>query len=69
MFYNREEEFELLDRLYNSSKFELLIMYGRRRVGKTTLLSQYCKDKNNIFFIGEEVNEKLLLDKFSKEIV
>lgn len=68
MFYNRQEEFELLDRLYNSNKFELLIMYGRRRVGKTTLLSQYCKDKNNIFFIGEEVNEKLLLDKFSKEI-
>ena len=41
----RLEEVSILSSLYNSSAFEYLVMYGRRRVGKTTLLQEFSKDK------------------------
>ena len=37
----RTDELELLDSLYLSDKFEFLVMYGRRRVGKTTILQEF----------------------------
>ena len=37
----RVEESSYLNELYESSKFEFLVMYGRRRVGKTTLLQEF----------------------------
>ena len=35
MFVDREEELALLERLYESERPHLLLIYGRRRVGKT----------------------------------
>lgn len=37
----RQKELEILERLYNSKKFEYLNLYGRRRVGKSTLLTEF----------------------------
>lgn len=68
MFIGRENELKVLKDLYDSNKFEMLVMYGRRRIGKTTLLSKFSEDKNSIFFVAEEINEKLLLEKFSKTV-
>jgi uncharacterized protein len=45
----RREEMKLLNRLYKSKEAEFLAIYGRRRVGKTFLITQYFKDKG-IFF-------------------
>ena len=39
----RKEELKRLENLYQSDKFEFLIMYGRRRVGKTTILRENTK--------------------------
>ena len=39
----RQSELKSLNALYNSNKFEYLVMYGRRRVGKTTLLASMQK--------------------------
>ena len=36
----RKNELEILDRVYNSRKSEFLILYGRRRVGKTFLINK-----------------------------
>ena len=44
-------ELDLLNSLYESSQFEYLVMYGRRRVGKTTLLQEFAKDKKAVFFL------------------
>ena len=43
----------------------MFILYGRRRVGKTTFLKEFCKGKKHIFYSAEQSNEKLNLDKFS----
>jgi len=41
----RIEEQHRLDTLYQSQKAEFLAVYGRRRVGKTFLISQFFKNK------------------------
>ncbi|HHY79229.1 MAG TPA: ATP-binding protein, partial [Thermoanaerobacter sp.] len=69
MFIGRKYELETLNRLYNEDKFHFIVMYGRRRVGKTTLLTEFCKDKPSIFFVAEEYNDKIALESFSDKIL
>ena len=41
MFIQREKELEILEEAYNSTNFEFLVLYGRRRIGKTSLLQEF----------------------------
>lgn len=50
MFYCRNEELRKLNKRYNDGKFECIVIYGRRRVGKTAIINEFCKDKPTIFF-------------------
>lgn len=68
VFIGREKELAELNELYIQDKFQLFVLYGRRRVGKTTLLNEFCKNKPSVFFSAEQSNAKLNLDKFSKQI-
>lgn len=61
MFIGREKELKELNKLYNDDKFQLFVLYGRRRVGKTTLLKEFCKNKKAIFYSAEQSNEKINL--------
>ena len=69
MFIGREKELEALDRLYKSDKFEFVVIYGRRRVGKTALINHFMDGKKSIYFMGVESNEKQNLENFSKSII
>ena len=69
MFIGRERELATLNKLYASDKFEFVVIYGRRRVGKTALISQFIDDKNTIYFMGVESNAKQNLENFSKSIL
>ncbi len=69
MFIGRQQELNALNKLYNSGKFEFAVIYGRRRVGKTALISEFSKDKDTIFFTGVETNAKQNLDNFSRCIM
>ena len=69
MFIGRERELAALNKLYESDKFEFVVIYGRRRVGKTALISQFIDDKNAIYFMGVESNAKQNLENFSKSIM
>ncbi len=62
----RQEELKQLERLYNSSKFEFLTMYGRRRIGKTTILKEFAGRHRTLFFSAQEKNDPLNLMDFSK---
>ncbi len=68
MFLGREREVGLLEKRYEKQEFNFVVMYGRRRVGKTKLLKEFCKNKKSIFFVAEEYNDKLALEKFSRVI-
>lgn len=66
LFIGREKELAELNDLYIQDKFQLFVLYGRRRVGKTTLLNEFCKGKAAIFYSAEQSNDKLNLEKFSR---
>lgn len=66
MFKGRKKELELLEDLYDSKHFEFLVLYGRRRVGKTELLKEFTKNKKPLFFSAQEKNDSLNLLDFSK---
>ncbi len=45
MFVGRQQELKKLNAMYESGQFEFAVIYGRRRVGKTTLIKEFCKVK------------------------
>jgi AAA+ ATPase superfamily predicted ATPase len=67
-FINRTTEMEFLNREYNSEESSLVIIYGRRRIGKTALITQFCKDKNALYFLATEESETENRNNF-KELV
>ena len=69
-FIGRKRELSLLDSLYNSDTFEMLIMHGRRRVGKSYLLAHFAKlhSENTIFFTGDKSSEKTNVQNFCEEL-
>ena len=68
MFIGRENEMAALDKLYNENAFQMVVIYGRRRIGKTTLISEFISGKPAIFFTAQEVNDTLNLSQLSKKI-
>jgi len=70
IFINREKELEFLESRYKSNKKELIIIYGRRRVGKTELLKQFIRNKDAIYFLSDKrgtlLNAKRLMEIVSE---
>ena len=56
-FIDREDEMRTLENEYARKGSALVILYGRRRVGKTTLISEFIKDKPALFFLASEESE------------
>ena len=68
-FYCREEELRKLNKRYVGEQFECIIIYGRRRVGKTALINEFCRDKPTIFFSALNTTGKENLEALSKTIL
>lgn len=49
-FVNREEELATLHRLYDQDSACLAIVYGRRRMGKTTLVIESIRDRDDAIY-------------------
>jgi hypothetical protein len=50
MFIGREAELKFLQDKYEEDRGQLIVLYGRKRVGKTETLREFCKGKKHIFF-------------------
>ena len=68
MFYGRQSELNSMNKRYAGEKFECIVMYGRRRVGKTSLIKEFCKDKPVIFFSALNASSGENLDALSKAV-
>lgn len=68
MFYCREKELNDLNKRYSHGKFECIIIYGRRRVGKTSLINEFCKDKPTVFFSALNASASENREALSKAI-
>ncbi|WP_297092163.1 ATP-binding protein [Thermococcus sp.] len=70
MFVDRERELAFLERKWKKSGAQLIVIYGRRRVGKTMLLKEFLKDKRGVYFLATadsvDENVKELAGKLSE---
>ena len=67
-FIDRVEELEVLERDWKSQKNGFIVLFGRRRIGKTTLLNEFVKNKEGIRYTAEDVNKSVQITQF-KNIV
>ncbi len=67
-FVNRKEELSILNTLFESGKAHLVVVYGRRRVGKTRLLFEFLKEKSGLYFYVSRGGEEIVLSEFSKAV-
>ena len=69
MFIGRENELNYLNEKYLSKKAEFVVLYGRRRVGKTELLTEFCSDKPNLFYSCNEYTGKKQFETFCSALL
>ncbi|QFJ53483.1 AAA family ATPase [Pseudobutyrivibrio xylanivorans] len=67
-FIDRIDEMASLENEYARDSASFVVIYGRRRVGKTTLINHFCENKKAIYFLATEENESENRNAF-KELV
>jgi AAA+ ATPase superfamily predicted ATPase len=67
-FVNRERELADLADLWQRPGAQLVVVYGRRRTGKTTLLSRFIENKPSLYWVADRFPAATLLADFSKAI-
>ena len=65
MFIGREAELKFLNDKYEENGGQLIVLYGRRRVGKTETLREFCKGKPHVFFSCTQTTDPVQLRNFS----
>lgn len=68
MFVGRHQELEQLNQAYQENDFQFTVIYGRRRIGKTSLINEFLKDKKSIYYVALEENAEDNLKRFSDAI-
>jgi AAA+ ATPase superfamily predicted ATPase len=68
VFIGRKQELAFVNDKYTSPEGQLIVLYGRRRVGKTEFLRRFCEDKPHMFFSCREVSDYEQLSDFSKQL-
>ncbi len=69
MFVGRESELRFLEEKYVEKKAQLIVLYGRRRVGKTETLKEFCKGKPHVFYSCTQSTDQVQLSKFSQVLL
>ncbi len=70
-FLDREEEIREVEAKCESNKSEFVVIYGRRRIGKTELIKKFIEEKRAFYFLCEknkiEVESRRFLEKFNRK--
>lgn len=69
MFIGRERELASLNEFYEKDGISMTVIYGRRRIGKSTLITEFVKDKKTIFYTATKVGKNRNLELFSRQVV
>jgi len=68
-FVGRIEELKKLNELYHTSGFNMAVIYGRRRIGKSTLIAEFIKDKKAIYYMATKVGTARNVELLEKEVL
>jgi len=67
-FYGRTEEIDALETAFESPGYGFYVVYGRRRVGKTELLKEFCADRPHIYFLAAQEAQDRQREKFIEKV-
>lgn len=67
-FHDRAAELDALETAFESHGPAFYVVYGRRRVGKTALLKEFCADRPHIYFLAAQEAEERQREKFVETI-
>jgi len=67
-FYDRDDELEALEGAFESPGHGFYVVYGRRRVGKTELLKEFCRERPHLYFLAAQEAEQRQREKFVEQI-
>lgn len=68
-FIGRKEELKKLNTLYHTPDFQMAVIYGRRRIGKSTLIAEFVKDKKAIYYMATKVSTERNVELLGKEVL
>ena len=66
-FVDRLEEMSTLENEYRRHSASFVVVYGRRRVGKTELIRHFIKEKPSLYFLASEESESLNRESFKRQ--
>jgi AAA+ ATPase superfamily predicted ATPase len=69
MFIGREQELNYFEDKFNAPGGQLVVLYGRRRVGKTEVLHKFCEGKPHVFYSCRELSDAKQLAAFSARVL
>jgi uncharacterized protein len=65
-FIDRQTELKFLEEKWQDPKSQLIVLWGKRRVGKTELVKQFIAGKPSLYFLSESTSAKEQLQRFSR---
>ncbi|MCK4615215.1 MAG: ATP-binding protein, partial [Thermoplasmata archaeon] len=67
-FIGRTAELAFLEERYSSKKAEFIVIYGRRRIGKTELIHRFTSGKPHVYFQCEKSEMNVMLEEFQQRV-
>lgn len=64
MFIGREQELASLEEFYAKDGIGMTVIYGRRRIGKSTLITEFVKDKKTVFYTATKIGKTRIWSYF-----
>lgn len=68
MFHNRQRELGYLEHRYARPGAEFAVLFGRRRVGKSSLIYEWCREKPHLYFFAARLPGQVLLHEFGQQL-
>lgn len=69
MFIGRGHELSVLEKTYKQQGFQMTVIYGRRRIGKSTLITEFIRDKKASYYIAAKSSLEDNVKKWSSQFV
>lgn len=67
MFIGRKQELKVLEETYNKNGFQMTVIYGRRRIGKSKLITEFIKDKSASYYVASQSSLEDNILKWSEQ--
>lgn len=68
-FIGRKNELAAMEQPYKKKGFQMMVLYGRRRVGKSTLIKEFITDKKAVYYTASKTGIKNNMEKMGRQVL